>query len=74
MKELHIADTRQVRPGDITDICSFCAEKILKEKTKAGHVCMKMLLASCSDTDKEYTWGIPAGLKKDLTAREMLGL
>ena len=62
MKTLHIADTEQIRAGDVTDIYFLRTEKILKEKNKAEHVCMEVFLKSFPD--KRYTWGIFAGLEE----------
>lgn len=62
MKELHIADTTQVRSGDVTDVYFLRTEKILKEKNKSSHVCMEVFLKSFPD--KRYAWGIFAGLEE----------
>lgn len=62
MKTLHIADTAQVRSGDVTDVYFLRTEKILKAKNKAEHVSMEVFLKSFPD--KKYAWGIFAGLEE----------
>jgi len=62
MKKLHIADTAQVRSGDVTDVYFLRTEKILKEKNRDVQVCMEVFLKSFPD--KKYTWGIFAGLEE----------
>ncbi|MGC9323283.1 MAG: nicotinate phosphoribosyltransferase [Desulfomonilia bacterium] len=62
MKKLHIADTEQVRSGDVTDVYFLRTEEILKKKKASKHVCMEVFLKSYPD--KRYGWGIFAGLEE----------
>ena len=62
MKKLHIADTEQVRSGDVTDVYFLRTEKVLRAKGKSKHVCMEVFLKSFPDP--RYKWGIFAGLEE----------
>lgn len=62
MKTLHIADTEQIRSGDVTDVYFVRTEKILREKNLDRHVCMEVYLKSLPE--KAYRWGVFAGLEE----------
>ncbi|HDP25738.1 MAG TPA: nicotinate phosphoribosyltransferase [Deltaproteobacteria bacterium] len=62
MKNLHIADTEQVRSGDVTDVYFQRTETILRHMQASRHVCMEVYLKSFPD--KRYRWGIFAGLEE----------
>jgi len=62
MKKLHIADTEQIRSGDVTDVYFVRTEKILKEKRLDKHVCMEIYLKALPE--KQYRWGVFAGLEE----------
>lgn len=62
MKKLHIADTDQIRAGEVTDVYFVRTEKILKEKNLDKHVCMEIFLKSFPE--EEYRWGVFAGLEE----------
>ncbi len=62
MKHLHIADTSQVRAGDVTDVYFLRTEKVLRAKGGSKHVCMEIFLKSYPD--RRYGWGIFAGLEE----------
>ncbi len=61
MKKLHIADTAQIRKGLVTDVYFLRTEKILKARNMSRHVCMEVFLKSFPD--KDYRWGVFAGLE-----------
>lgn len=62
MKKLHIADTDQVRAGDVTDVYFLRTEEVLRSKMASRHVCMEIFLKSWPD--HRYRWGIFAGLEE----------
>ena len=55
MKKLHIADTSEVKAGDVTDIYFVRTAKILREKHQDKDVCMEVFLKSFPDPS--YKWG-----------------
>jgi nicotinate phosphoribosyltransferase len=68
MKKLHIADTDQIRSGDVTDVYFLRTRKILNELKISKHVCMEVFLKSFPD--RKYNWGIFAGLEEVCTLLE----
>ncbi|MBN1636970.1 MAG: nicotinate phosphoribosyltransferase [Deltaproteobacteria bacterium] len=62
MKKLHIADTEEIKRGEVTDVYFLRTEEILRKKNKGKHVCMEIFLKSFPDPN--YTWGIFAGLEE----------
>ncbi|MCD6570820.1 MAG: nicotinate phosphoribosyltransferase [Deltaproteobacteria bacterium] len=62
MKKLHIADTSEVKAGDVTDIYFVRTAKILREKHQDKDVCMEVFLKSFPDPS--YKWGVFAGLEE----------
>ena len=68
MKKLHIADTAQIRKGLVTDVYFLRTEKILKARKMSKHVCMEIFLKSFPDRD--YKWGVFAGLEDVCTLLE----
>jgi nicotinate phosphoribosyltransferase len=62
MKKLHIADTKEVKSGQVTDIYFVRTEKILKKTKQNKHVCMEVFLKSFPDP--AYAWGVFAGLEE----------
>ena len=68
MKKLHIADTTQVRAGDVTDVYFLRTEKVLRAKGKSRHVCMEVFLKSYPDP--RYGWAVFAGLEEVCTLLE----
>jgi nicotinate phosphoribosyltransferase len=62
MKKLHIADTAQVKSGDVTDVYFLRTEKVLRAKGKSKRVCMEVFLKSFPEP--RYKWGIFAGLEE----------
>ena len=62
MKKLHIADTDQVRAGDVTDVYFLRTEQVLQARNASRHVCMEVFLKSWPDS--RYRWGIFAGLEE----------
>ncbi|HQJ08431.1 MAG TPA: nicotinate phosphoribosyltransferase, partial [Deltaproteobacteria bacterium] len=68
MKRLHIADTHEVRSGEVTDIYFVRTEEILKVRHLNEHVCMEVFLKSFPD--ESYRWGVFAGLEEVCTLLE----
>jgi nicotinate phosphoribosyltransferase len=68
MKKLHIADTAQIKKGLVTDVYFLRTEKILKARKMNKHVCMEIFLKSFPDRD--YKWGVFAGLEDVCTLLE----
>ncbi len=68
MKKLHIADTGQIRKGLVTDVYFLRTEKILNARKMSRHVCMEIFLKSFPDRD--YRWGVFAGLEDVCTLLE----
>ncbi|MEN6447323.1 MAG: nicotinate phosphoribosyltransferase [Syntrophaceae bacterium] len=62
MKTLHIADTAQVRSGDVTDVYFIRTREVLRHKGQSRHVCMEVFLKSFPDP--RYRWGVFAGLEE----------
>ncbi|MEA3223115.1 MAG: nicotinate phosphoribosyltransferase [Thermodesulfobacteriota bacterium] len=62
MKRLHIADTDEVKAGDVTDVYFVRTEKVLRAKHQDKHVCMEVFLKSFPDSS--YRWGVFAGLEE----------
>lgn len=62
MKKLHIADTGQIRSGDVTDVYFVRTERILKKMNLDKHVCMEIYLKALPE--KAYRWGVFAGLEE----------
>lgn len=62
MKKLHIAQTGEVRAGDVTDVYFIRTEEVLRSKKASRHVCMEIFLKSWPD--HRYRWGIFAGLEE----------
>ena len=62
MKKLHIADTEQIRSGDVTDVYFVRTEKILREKNLDKQVCMEIFLKNLPE--RQYRWGVFAGLEE----------
>ncbi len=68
MKKLHIADTEEVKRGDVTDVYFLRTESILRQTHQAKNVCMEIFLKSFPMP--EYSWGIFAGLEEMLILLE----
>lgn len=68
MKRLHIADTQEVRSGDVTDVYFVRTEEILKARRLNEHVCMEVFMKSFPD--ERYRWGVFAGLEEVCTLLE----
>lgn len=68
MKRLHIADTEEIRSGDVTDVYFVRTEEILKARHLNEHVCMEVFLKSFPDD--VYRWGVFAGLEEVCTLLE----
>ena len=68
MKKLHIADTEQVRRGEVTDVYFVRTEEILKTRKIDRHVCMEIFLKSFPE--ESYRWGVFAGLEDACTVLE----
>lgn len=62
MRRLHIADTEQVRAGDVTDVYFLRTEEVLRAKHASRDVCMEVFLKSWPDA--RYSWGVFAGLEE----------
>ncbi|HPI93342.1 MAG TPA: nicotinate phosphoribosyltransferase [Deltaproteobacteria bacterium] len=62
MRRLHIADTEQVRAGDVTDVYFLRTEEVLRAKHASRRVCMEVFLKSWPDA--RYSWGVFAGLEE----------
>lgn len=59
---LHIAETEQVRAGDVTDVYFLRTEQVLRARNASRNVCMEIFLKSWPDS--RYRWGILAGLEE----------
>lgn len=62
MKKLHIADTDEVRAGDVTDVYFLRTEQVLRARAASRNVCMEVYLKSWPD--HRFRWGIFAGLEE----------
>lgn len=62
MKRLHIADTKEILKGKVTDVYFLRTEKILREKAQSKHVCMEIFLKTFPEPS--YRWGVFAGLEE----------
>lgn len=68
MKKLHIADTEQVRAGEVTDVYFLRTEEILRERGLDKQVYMEVFLKSFPE--ESYRWGVFAGLEEVLVVLE----
>lgn len=62
MKRLHIADTAEVRAGDVTDVYFLRTEQVLRAKGASRNVCMEVFLKSFPEPS--YRWGLLAGVEE----------
>jgi nicotinate phosphoribosyltransferase len=62
MKKFHIADTAEVRAGDVTDVYFLRTEEVLRAEGASRQVCMEVYLKAFPDP--RYQWGVFAGLEE----------
>jgi len=62
MRRLHIADTGQIRSGEVTDVYFMRTEEVLRARGASRRVCMEVALKSWPDP--RYLWGVFAGLEE----------
>jgi nicotinate phosphoribosyltransferase len=62
MKKLHIADTEQVRSGEVTDVYFNRTAEVLRARGASRRVCMEVCLKSWPD--RRFRWGVLAGLEE----------
>jgi hypothetical protein len=62
MKKLHIADTEQVRSGEVTDVYFNRTAEVLRARGRLQGVCMEVCLKSWPD--RRFRWGVLAGLEE----------
>jgi nicotinate phosphoribosyltransferase len=68
MKKLHISETDMVMKGDVTDVYFLRTEQILKQRHIDKNVVMEVYLKSFPD--RNYKWGVFAGLEEVCTLLE----
>jgi nicotinate phosphoribosyltransferase len=62
MKKFHIADTAEVRAGDVTDVYFLRTEEVLRAEGASRQVCMEVYLKTFPDP--RYQWGVFTGLEE----------
>lgn len=62
MKKFHIADTAEVRAGNVTDVYFLRTEEVLRAEGASRQVCMEVYLKAFPDP--RYRWGVFAGLEE----------